>query len=72
MGSESNGPIWQKGKVMGSLLRVWEVEDPSLNLVMGTAWEIISCSWLMLTSVFDGDGCTAMAHSDFLLPQARV
>ena len=56
--------------VMGSLLRVWEVEVPNSNLTIGSAWEITSCSRFMLTSILNGTGCIVMTHPDLLLLQA--
>ena len=53
--------------VIFSLLRVWEVEVPSSNPTMGSAWEITLYSQLMLTSVLNGVGCIVMAHLDPLL-----
>ena len=53
--------------VIFSLLRVWEVEVPSSNPTMGSAWEITLCSRLMLTSILNGVGCIIIAHLDPLL-----
>ena len=58
--------------VMGSLLKVWEVEVPDSNSTMRSAWKIILCSQIMLTSVLNGTGCTTMAHLDLLLLQAQA
>ena len=44
--------------VIGSLLRVWEVDVLGLNPTMESVWKITLYSQLMLTSILDGVGCT--------------
>ena len=48
--------------VMGSLLRVWEVEVLDLNPAMESIWKIILCSRLIVTSVLDGARYTGMTY----------
>ena len=56
--------------IMGSFLRVWEVGVLNSNPIMGSSWEIISCSRLMLTNILNGTRCIVMTHPNPLLPQA--
>ena len=58
--------------VMGSLLRVWEVDVLGLKLTVESAWKITSCSQLILTNILDGVVCLAVAHLDPLLSQAQA
>lgn len=57
--------------VMGSFLKVQEVEILDSNSAMGSAYEKTQFSRLMLTSIFNRAGCTTMAHLNPLLLQAQ-